>query len=78
MRTSTRAASRLARLFRTVTAKNRDGKVKGIGGTDRVLYAERRDAFDAKNRYGMPPEVDVPDDPAQIWTTIWDQIKREK
>lgn len=30
----------------------RQGKGKAIGGTDRVLYTERRDAFDAKNRTG--------------------------
>lgn len=49
-------------LFKFMTA-TKDGaskmaKAKGIGGTDRVLYTEQCDAFTAKNRYGMPPELD--------------------
>lgn len=53
----------------------RQNKGKGIGGTQRVLYCERRDAFDAKNRYGMPAEIDVPDDPAQVWPMIINAMK---
>jgi len=34
------------------TAGERPKKGKGIGGTERILYTERRDAWDAKNRYG--------------------------
>lgn len=50
------------------------GKGKGIGGTDRVLYTERRDAWDAKNRYGMPPEIEMGDDPAAMWEILWGHI----
>lgn len=50
-------------------------KGKGIGGTDRVVYTERRDAWDAKNRYGLPPEIDMPNDPSQMWQTVWSQIR---
>jgi hypothetical protein len=50
------------------------GKGKGIGGADRIVYTERRDAWDAKNRYGMPEEVDIPADPTQVWSTIWTAI----
>ena len=28
------------------------------------------DAYDAKNRYGMPPSILLPDDPALGWKTI--------
>ncbi len=49
---------------------SKDGRKRGIGGTDRVLYCERRDAFDAKNRYGMPVEVEIPAEPSEIWSTI--------
>lgn len=56
------------------TDKSRKAEVlkkgKGIGGTERVIYTERRDAFDAKNRYGMPEVIDIPADPTQIWATI--------
>ena len=62
--------------FVTVVDKSRptDRKGKGIGGTDRVVYTERRDAYDAKNRYGMPEEIDIPGEPAQVWQTIWAAI----
>jgi len=55
--------------FRTIV-DTKDGKGKGIGGTDRVLYCEHRDAYDAKNRYRMPAELEIPADPSRIWTTI--------
>ncbi len=51
-----------------------DDDGKGIGGTDRVLYTEHRDAYDAKNRYGMEPEIDMPDDPAEMWGAVWEAI----
>ena len=53
-------------------------KGKGVGGSERILYAERRDAFDAKNRYRMPPEIEIPNDPAAIWTTIIDSISHKE
>lgn len=47
------------------------GRHKGLGtSTVRMLYTERRDAFDAKNRYGMPPVIQLPDTPADMWNTI--------
>ena len=66
--------------FFTVIEKNRpaDKRGKGVGGVDRVLYTEHRDAFDAKNRFGLPPVLDIPDDPTQIWTTISQAIRQEK
>ena len=53
-------------------------KGKGIGGTGRVIYTERRDAFDAKNRYNMEPVIDIPNDPKQMWSTIWGHITNGK
>lgn len=50
--------------------KKVDGKRKGCGTTARVIYTERRDAFDAKNQYGMPESIDVPKDPSQIWSSF--------
>lgn len=49
-------------------------KGKGTGGTQRVIYAQRRDAFDAKNRYGIGESFDLPSDPSAMWTTIYNQI----
>lgn len=49
-------------------------KGKGIGDTVRMIYAERRDAYDAKNRYGMTPSFELPDDPSQAWARVWQEI----
>jgi len=53
-------------------------KGKGIGGTDRVIYTERRDAFVAKNRYGMPPEIPLSGDRTQSWAELWQHIEKVK
>jgi len=53
--------------------KRGNAKAKGIGGTDRIVYTERRDAYDAKNRYAMDPELWIkPDEvgPADMWNVI--------
>jgi hypothetical protein len=63
----------------SVIVGNRDDatkKGKGQGGTSRVIYAEQRDAYIAKNRYGMEPEIDIPDDPSKVWDTVWAQVIR--
>ncbi len=57
------------------TAKPSDKKGKGIGGTQRILYTERRDAFDAKNRFGLPQEIDIPDDRTKAWDTLAAHLK---
>lgn len=58
--------------FVSVVDTERSGakKGKGIGRADRVLYTIRRDAWDAKNRYGMPECIDIPDDPSKVYETI--------
>lgn len=49
----------------------KDGpRAKAIGGTERVIYTEHTDAFDAKNRFGMAPCVNIPDDPAASWDAL--------
>lgn len=54
----------------TVQTDKQTKKTKGIGGYDRVLFTVHRDAFDAKNRHGMPAKIDIPEDPASVWATI--------
>lgn len=58
--------------FRTIVdgAKGVTKKGKGIGGTDRVLWCEGSDSKVAKNRYGMPPYIDIPDDPSASWGIV--------
>jgi len=51
-------------------------KGKGIGGYNRMIGTTHRDAYDAKNQYGMPDVIELPDDPAKSWETIWKEIKK--
>lgn len=61
--------------FITIVDKKKGAaKGKGIGGTDRIIYTEHRDAYDAKNRFGMPAEIEIPNDPKIIWNTIFQHI----
>lgn len=59
------------------TEKPNSKRGKGIGGTDRILYTVRRDPYDAKNRYQMASEVEIPSDPKLIWSTIWNALRRK-
>lgn len=43
--------------YKTKLADGKDGKVKAIGGRERVMFSQRTAAFDAKNRYGLEPEL---------------------
>ena len=61
----------------TPQGKSQGRKGKGVGGTQRVIYAQRRDAFDAKSRYSTPESFNLPDDPAASWATIHSQISRK-
>jgi hypothetical protein len=59
-------------------AKPTDRKGKGIGNNERTIYTEHRDAFDAKNRFGMPESIDMPADPSQMWDAIWQYIDKKE
>ena len=63
--------------FLTVVDKKPGEKTKGkgIGGTDRVVYTERRDGYDAKNRYGMRESFLLSDNPAESWGIIANEMK---
>lgn len=52
------------------------GKGKAVGGTDRVLYTERRDAYDAKNRFGMPTEIWLEDGPSASWSILASHLQQ--
>lgn len=49
-------------------------KGKGQGGTARVVYTERRAAWDAKNRFNLPESIDIPSDRTLTYSTIHDLI----
>jgi len=61
--------------YLTVLDDQRRGGPKGVGGQQRVIYTKYNDAYDAKNRAGMPEVLDVPDDPAQVWPVIQNAMK---
>lgn len=64
--------------FETITDSDKKKRVRGIGTDTRILYTSRTDARDAKNRYGMPSEIEMPNDPAQMFNAIWQYINPNK
>lgn len=54
--------------------QDKGGKKKGVGTDQRVIRARHSDAYDAKNRLGMPPSFDMPDDPKTMWEHLQKQI----
>ncbi len=47
-----------------------NAKGKAEGGNDRVYYTERRAAYDAKNRYSLPAEIEVGPQPGDGWANF--------
>lgn len=45
--------------YQTRVVEGADGKRRGRGGRDRVLYAERSAAYDAKNRFGLAAQIEM-------------------
>lgn len=43
--------------YRVKLVEGGDGRMKARGGKERVMYAERSAAWDAKNRFGLPAEM---------------------
>jgi hypothetical protein len=43
--------------YRTRLVEGSNGRTRAKGGKERILYAERTAAFDAKNRYGLGAEL---------------------
>jgi hypothetical protein len=41
----------------TKTVEKDSGKLRGVGGKERVLFANHTAAFDAKNRHGLPDKL---------------------
>jgi hypothetical protein len=60
------------RLISTVKidAKDKNSRVRGVGGGQRVLYTEERPAYIAKNRDDMPQQILLPDNAAGAWSTL--------
>jgi len=69
--------------YETFVKKNDKKQVKGSDNGARFIYTERRAAYDAKNRYGLPPQLPLSwddfaaaaaarhaDDPAKVRATL--------
>lgn len=61
-------------LFATweVHVSNKDDKVKAYSDGVRVAYTERRPAWDAKNRYGLPLKIDL------SWAALMEAMAKSK
>jgi AAA domain len=53
-------------------------KGKGKGGSRRKLYTQRTAAFDAKNRHGLPAEIDGGRSAAEAWINLATAMKASK
>lgn len=63
---------------RTEQKKNEaDKKGKVVGVASRVIVTQRRDGFDAKNRFGMPDEIWLDANAAGMYAEIWQHIDKE-
>lgn len=45
--------------FETTVSDDKGKRAKGTGGRHRLLYTQRCAAYDAKNRHGLPEEIDL-------------------
>lgn len=55
-----------------------DKRGKAIGDAQRVVISERRDGFDAKNRYAMPGEIWIEGGADAMYAEIFQHINRGK
>jgi hypothetical protein len=53
-----------------VEAKRNDTSGKAKGGSRRVIYTTRTAAYDAKNRHGLPEQIDAGNSPAEAWNNF--------
>lgn len=61
-----------------VDARPRTAKGKAEGGNVRMIYTERTAAIEAKNRFGLPPEVAAGASPAEAWANLIASLKGAK
>jgi hypothetical protein len=66
-----------------VTKRNRkqsdaEGKGKAVGGEVRMLFTERRSAFDAKNRAGLPPVIECGSSAEEAWANFQAALRAAK
>lgn len=70
----------LCGLFSTTVATQKGGeqllkKGKGTGGQTRIIYTERSAAYDAKNRLGLPFEIEMGDSAKSSYDAFIEAVK---
>lgn len=58
-----------------VATEKQDGRNKGKGGQNRVLYTVRHAAYDAKNRAGLPEEIEMGETGKEAWDNFISAVK---
>lgn len=53
-------------------------RAKAKGGQTRLLYTERHAAYDAKNRLGLPPEIDLGQSAQEAWKNFTTAVSAAK
>ena len=61
-----------------VTGQGKDKKVKGQGGSQRVLYAGESAAYLAGNRYGLPAEIGCGASAADAWKNFRNEMAKAR
>lgn len=54
--------------------KDRNSRVRGVGGGQRVLYTQERPSHLAKNRWRMPETISLPDEPEKMWSAVAEHL----
>lgn len=60
--------------FETFTEKD-GARSKGVGGQQRILHTERHAAYDAKNRHGLPSDIELGESPSEAFGAFAKAIK---
>jgi hypothetical protein len=53
-----------------IDTRKADAKGKARGGSRRVIYTTRTAAYDAKNRHGLPPQIDAGNSAVEAWANF--------
>lgn len=64
--------------YEVFTTEKKGAKAKAKGGQRRIAYTEHHAAYDAKNRHGLPPEVDMGESAKSAWENFVASMKKGK
>lgn len=60
-----------------VLVDKKNGRAKGRGGQERILYTEHHAAYEAKNRFGLPPEISMRTTGAEAWNNLIESLQQQ-